>query len=104
MYDEDKNESNMDWLFDDPENVAVFTSTQIINDGKPILRVLHDDEDGAWQFHSGNITTIKEAMVVALKEIYEINPSIAELAKMPTDYIAERENINSKWVINKIVK
>jgi hypothetical protein len=39
------------WPFDDPENTAVFTTQHVLEYGQPIVRVTHDVEDGAWQFH-----------------------------------------------------
>lgn len=42
------------WLFEDPPNVAVITSNQVLQ-GNPILYVSHDEDDGCWQFHTGEI-------------------------------------------------
>lgn len=35
-----------DWFFDDPPNIAVITTRQILELGYPILHVTHDAEDG----------------------------------------------------------
>jgi hypothetical protein len=96
-----KNE--LEWPFDDSQNVAVFTSTKIINENKPILYVAHDEDDGAWQFHSGEMTKTKEAMIVSLKEIYSRDASIGLLANLPYGYIAERKSLQHEWVVNKKV-
>ena len=42
----------IEWPFQDPPNVAVCTSKDIVDDGKWIYFVSRDEEDGAWQFHS----------------------------------------------------
>ena len=34
------------WRFADPENAAVITLKQIVNEGEPILHVTHDSDDG----------------------------------------------------------
>ena len=83
-----------------PKNTAVFSYTHIINDGKPILYVTHDDEND-WQFLCGDNHTIKDAMVIGIKEVFEMDKSIGILAKLPMRMTAERENINVEWKINK---
>jgi hypothetical protein len=86
-----------EWPFEDPPNVAVFTSTHIMKDGLPILQVSHDDDDGAWQFHSGETVRESEAMIVALKEIVRRDPSVTLLADLPYGWIAIRVNATAEW-------
>ena len=81
-----------------PAERAVFTTTQILRLGRPILHVSHDDDDGAWQFHTGAAqVSDSDAMVVALSTIVEHDPSICELADLPCGWIAERDGIGSPW-------
>jgi len=101
MTDSDKNIDELDWPFADPMNVAVFTSKQIIKGKCPVLHVSHDEEDGAWQFHTGSNIKEEDAMIVSLKEIYNFDKSIGLLADLPFGYIAERKDINSEWIIKK---
>jgi hypothetical protein len=87
-----------DWPFADPKNVAVFTTTHIMRLGKPILYVSHDDEDGAWQFHtSAPHVSVRDAMIVALKEMVEHDATICELADLPCGWFAERDAIGGPW-------
>ena len=84
------------WPFSDPENVAVFTTTQVLRLGQPILHVSHDAEDGAWQFHAGTPpVSADEVMVVALCEMVEHDPTICELADLSCGWIADRDGIGS---------
>jgi hypothetical protein len=55
------------WLFDDPPNVAVLTTHHILEGGE-ILFVSHDQDDGGWQFHTGEAVSEHDVKVVALKE------------------------------------
>jgi len=64
----------------------------------PILEVSHEEEDGAWQFHSGQTVTTKDLMIVGLDEIVRLDPSIAELADLPLGWQAQRQSINEPWV------
>jgi hypothetical protein len=85
------------WPFQDPQNVAVFTTKQVVRDRKPILFVAHDADDGAWQFHSDDIAHEEDAMILLLSEIVEIDPTIAELADLPLGYKAWRASLSSSW-------
>lgn len=90
--------TTQDWPFADPRNVAVFTTTQVLRLGQPILHVSHDDDDGAWQFHTGAAQVSDgDAMIVALSTIVDHDPSICELADLPCGWIAERDGIGSPW-------
>ena len=73
-----------DWRFADPKNVAVFTTTQVVRLRQPILHVSHDDEDGAWRFHAGaQQVSAGDAMIMALSDMVQHDPSICELADLP---------------------
>jgi hypothetical protein len=84
-------------LFPENHDVAVFTTSHIIRDRLPILYVVHDTDDGAWQFHHAGQVREKDAMVVSLEEIVELDPSIRELADLPPGWTASRISIKSPW-------
>jgi hypothetical protein len=86
-----------DWPFEDPPNVAVFTTSAVLA-GKPILLVTHDEEDGAWQFLCGTTTKTKHARLVGLDCMLRHDPSLRELADLPLGWRAERKKASSKWV------
>jgi hypothetical protein len=90
-----------EWPFEDDPRVAVFTTTHVVHTGKPILSVSHDADDGSWQFHSGDLVSTKDMMLLALEEILEIDPSIASLANLPLGYCAKRRNPGSAWRIQR---
>ena len=87
-----------EWPFADPKNVAVFTTTQVFQLRQPILRVSHDAEDGAWQFHTGAQVSSGDFMIVALEEVVEHDPTICELADLPCGWFAERDSIGRPWM------
>ncbi|MGA3268971.1 MAG: hypothetical protein ABSE16_19400 [Verrucomicrobiota bacterium] len=87
-----------EWPFAEPKSVAVFTTTQVMRLRQPVLHVSHDDEDGAWQFHTGaQQVSAGDAMIVALSEMVEHDPTICELADLPCGWFAERESIGGSW-------
>ena len=87
-----------DWPFSDSKNVAVFTTTHVVKDKQPILYVFHDADDGSWQFHYAGNKTEKDSMIVTLEEILTIDPSIADLADMPSGQMAYRKSKDSPWI------
>jgi len=84
------------WLFDDPPNVAVLTTHQVLK-GETILYVRHDEEDGAWQFHTGETMNESDAKVVALKRIVELDCSVMQLADLPLGWVATRSAADGVW-------
>ena len=86
-----------DWPFADPRNVAVFTTRQVFRSGQPILRVTHDADDGAWQFHAGGSSHASDATIVALEKVLARDSSIAELADLPLGWRAERTATSQPW-------
>jgi hypothetical protein len=85
------------WPFDDPPNVATITVRQIIDGGEPILLVAHDAEDGGWQFLTGGAFDVDDGMVVSLRNIFERDPTIAELADLEPGWQATRIRVGSPW-------
>jgi hypothetical protein len=85
------------WPFDDPENVATMTVRHIVHGGHPILLVSHDAEDGMWQFLTGGPVDMADTMLVSLREVYRIDPSIAELVDLPLGWQAQRGTVGQAW-------
>jgi hypothetical protein len=85
------------WPFTDARNTVVFTTRDIIEEGKTILLVTHDRDDGAWQFHTRKTVPVSEAKIVALDEIIFRDPSIIELADLPLGWSAIRDSTTSPW-------
>lgn len=86
------------WPFADAPNTASFTSTHIFKQGLAILQVSHDEEDGSWQFHSGQTVTTKDLMIVGLDEIVRLDPSTAKLADLPLGWHASRQSVKEPWL------
>jgi hypothetical protein len=90
------------WLFNEPKNVAVFTTVSIANRILPILKVSHDEDDGAWQFLDGISTnSYSNAVVLGLQEVIELDSSIIDLADLPLGWSATRADKNAPWIRQK---
>jgi hypothetical protein len=86
------------WPFADPENVAVITLRDITDGKTRILLVTHDEDDGMWQFLDGRANPDPDgASLVSLRYIYELDPSVGELADLPCGWRAWRNAPNQPW-------
>jgi hypothetical protein len=85
------------WPFDDSPNVAVITTRPVLEQGATILLVSHDEEDGGWQFLPAGQPREADARVVALRQIWALDPSVAELADLPLGWQAWRATPADPW-------
>ena len=92
---------HMDFPFYDAPNTATIICCHIIDDGKPILYVSHDEDDGMWQFLCGSTHDTDEARLVSLKEAFDLDNSVGVLKDMPCGYYAERKTQNDNWLVKK---
>ena len=86
-----------EWPFDEEENVATMTVRQVTHGGQPILYVSHDADDGMWQFLTGGPVEVADAMIVSLREVFSIDPSVGDLADLPLGWTAERSAPGQPW-------
>lgn len=89
------------WPFDQPPNCATFTTTHVMKDNQPIIRVCHDEDDHGWQFHSDHPAEMKYAMLVCLKEVYFHDPTVLEVANLPPGWVATRNYVGDIWIRKK---
>ena len=88
---------NRAWPFTDPPNLATFALRDIMEGRRPILYVSHD-EDGDWQFTDGRDSPqSKDAVLLGLGCVLELDASIAELADLPSGWRAWRDDVNDPW-------
>ncbi|MDB5306123.1 MAG: hypothetical protein JWO38_325 [Gemmataceae bacterium] len=89
------------WPFPDPPNVATFTTRQVVREGRPILSVSRDADDGAWQFHGPGEWTEADGLVVCLEEMFRRDASLAELGNLPRGWRASRKDPGEAWLKTK---
>jgi RNAse (barnase) inhibitor barstar len=85
------------WPFDQPPNCAVMTSSHVMRGNQTITHISHDEDDHGWQFHSAEGASVKNAMVVALKEIVAVDFTILEVADLPPGWVADRDTKGGEW-------
>jgi len=87
-----------EWPFEDAQNTACFTCSHVLEEGYPILRVTHDEDDGAWQFLCGQSHELEQARVVCLGCMVVDERQLLPLADLPLGWCAERSDAGSSWL------
>lgn len=91
---------NADFKFREAANLGVFTTRQWLEDSRPILRVIHEN-DGDWQFLTGDQYP-DDIRLVALSKIVKKDPSLNEVFNLGYGEVAERKSIGERWVREKV--
>ncbi|GAB7549690.1 hypothetical protein [Cupriavidus sp. 8B] len=86
------------WLFEGSPNVACFTVRPIVDGRKPLLMVSRDFEDGAWSFLTGEEVQMADVLLVSLRSMAELDPSILDLADLQPGWIAMRRHSGDPWL------
>ena len=74
---------------------------QVMDKAEPILLVTHDENDHGWQFIGSTEASMEDAMLVTLKSIVAIDPSVVEVADLPPGWQAVRSAPGQPWMRRK---
>lgn len=85
------------WPFDQAQNVAAITTRQVLEQGLPILRVVHYADDHSWAFTCGTTNNQEDAKVVGMGSIVAKDQTLFEIADLPPGWGASRETIDGTW-------
>ncbi|HEU4343285.1 MAG TPA: hypothetical protein VFU31_17175 [Candidatus Binatia bacterium] len=88
---------NKPWPFDQAENVAAITTKQVLEQGFPVLRVVHYSDDHSWAFTCGTTDDPKDAKVVAMGQIVAMDDTLREIADLPPGWGASRKKVGGPW-------
>ena len=91
---------NADFKFREEKKLAVFTTRQWIEEKKPILRVVHD-EDGDWQFLTGDQMP-EDIKIVALEQMTLRDTTLNDLFNLDYGESAERSFVGDKWIRSSV--
>ena len=86
-----------DWPFDQAPNVAAITTRQVIEDGLPILSVVHYAEDDSWAFVCGTSSATEDGRVIGMGTALQIDATLATIADLPPGWCAHRRAIGEAW-------
>lgn len=92
---------NAGFKFAEPRNLGVITTRQWLEQKKPILQVTHD-EDGDWQFLTGDQQGPEDGRLVALEQLTLADPTLNEVFGLDYGESATRNAIGGAWIKAKL--
>lgn len=92
----------MNWNFDQDKNVAALITKQVIEQGLPILQVIHYSDDHSWAFMCGTTSNPSDTLIVSMEQAVSFDVSLYEIATMPPGCIASRNSVEEGWVCEKV--
>lgn len=88
---------NSDWPFEQAQNVTAITTKQVLNENYPILEVVHYSDDDSWAFTCGTTNESHDGRVVGMGRIVEKDPTLKQIADLPSGWGAWREKVGGEW-------
>jgi hypothetical protein len=83
--------------FDGTQDHFPYSCVHVLEQAHPILRVTHDEGDGAWQFLCGGLHEVSDGRLVCLGCILESDATLRGLGDLPVGWCADRESVDSPW-------
>ena len=90
-----------DWPFDQGENVAAITTRQVVEDGLPVLTVIHYADDHSWAFLCGTTDESDDGRVIGMATVVRLDPTLATIAHLEPGSIATRTAVGADWTISE---
>ena len=87
----------MNWTFDQGKNVAAIISRKVVEDGLPILQVLHYSDDHSWAFMCGTTSDPDDYMLVSMEQAVRLDNSLYDVSDLAPGWIAVRESREGDW-------
>lgn len=91
-------EIELNWPFDQAQNVAAITTKQVVEKSFPILMVVHYQDDDSWAFTCGTTNRSEDLMIVGMGQVINLDSTLYSIADLPPGWSATRETMNSEWV------
>ena len=86
-----------EWPFDQAPNVAAITTRQVIEDGFPILNVVHYADDDSWAFVCGTSNATEDGRIIGMGTALKLDPTLATIADLPPGWCAYRRAVGAPW-------
>jgi hypothetical protein len=91
------------WPFEDdkfPARLGVAVMHTVLNGEMPALQVVHAAEDW-WRVADGVNSPNGDASTTAhMQHVLELDPTLAELATLAPGFQADRDDVESPWVVS----
>ena len=87
--------------WDDPLHPIGITTEAVASGQKPVLRVLHEDGHGGWQFYDGG-GLVGSPVVMSKPDLLRLDPSLRAIKDLPVGWEATRKSKLDPWVRGKV--
>lgn len=92
----------MKWNFDQEKSVAALITKQVVENGLPILQVVHYSDDHSWAFMCGTTSEPSDTLVVSMEQAVSFDESLHKISALPPGCIASRQSIEQEWTCEKV--
>jgi hypothetical protein len=86
--------------WDDPLDPIGITSEAVAKKRQPVLRVVHEEGHGGWQFYD-DVEPLEGPVVLPKAEILKLDSSLSAVMDLPVGWEATRKDSKSPWVRRK---
>lgn len=86
------------WPFDQARNTATVSSRQVINEGLPVLSVVHYSDDHSWAFSCGTTNRAEDMMLVSMSQVIDGDSTLIAIADLPPGWSAHRSSKQDSWI------
>lgn len=83
-------------VWSSPLDTIAITTPAIAERRHPVLRVVHDEGHGGWQFYD-DIEPLIGPVVLPKAVFLELDPSLIEITDLPVGWEAVRETQDRTW-------
>jgi hypothetical protein len=79
-----------------PLDTAAITTPAIAERRQPVLRVVHDEGHGGWQFYD-DVEPLTGPVVLPKAVFLDLDPSLTDITDLPVGWEAVRETQDGPW-------
>lgn len=83
--------------WDDPNDVAVVTTQEVIDGKLPVVYVVHDEGVGGWQFLDSGSIDGRPPVAIAKQDLLDLDPTLREVTDLPLGWYAARDETGAPW-------
>jgi hypothetical protein len=78
--------------------VAAISDRGVLDDGMPVVFVIHYSEDESWAFLSGEAFSPDRGLLVSMGNVVRRDPSLLSIADLPPGWVATRDSADGRWL------
>jgi hypothetical protein len=89
--------------WDDPLDPVGTTTEAVASKRQPVLRVIHEDGHGGWQFYD-DAEPLKGPVILPKAQLLTLDATLASIKELPVGWEAVRKSPKEKWLRAKVAQ